>query len=146
MYICEHFKLQELVSPIVYQKYGQFAWNFFDSRFLQDIDLLRKKWGKPLVVNNWEKGGGYKQSGLRCNVDPLVKGKTEPYLSAHCLGRAVDIKPIKLVDCDDLFLCVLDNYKDFQVISRVENINVTGVYVHIDSMIPRAKNITIFNA
>ena len=115
MYRCEFFGIQELVSPIVYQRYGHFAWNFFDERTLQDLDLTREKWGKPLVINNWKNGGGYTQSGLRCNVDPLVKGKTEPYLSAHCLGRGFDIKPVKLADCDDLFLCVLENYKHYQV-------------------------------
>ncbi len=144
MYICKHFKLQELVSPVVYKKYGSFAWNFFDDKTLQDLDLSRDFWGAALIVNNWERGGGYTQSGLRCNIDPLVKCKTVPYLSAHCLGRAFDIKPLKLADCDDLYLCLQENYKKFQALSRLENIVKTGTWVHFDSLIQRGRTITIF--
>lgn len=144
MYICEYFKLEELVSPVVFKTYGSFAWNFFDERTLRDLDLLRELWGKPLVINNWKNGGGYTQSGLRCNVDPIVKGKTKPYLSAHVLGRGFDVKPTKLTDCEDLFLCVIQNYKKFEVLSRLENFNSTGTWVHIDSLTPRGDKITIF--
>ena len=29
MYKCEHFKIQELVSKIVYDRFKDFAWSFF---------------------------------------------------------------------------------------------------------------------
>lgn len=144
MYICEHFHLTELVSPVVYKKYGSFAWNFFDDRMLRDLDLLRDLWGKPLVVNNWKNGGGYKQSGLRCNIDPIVYGKKEPYLSAHVLGRGFDVKPLKLADTSDLLLCVLENYKKFETLSRIEDYNKTGTWIHVDNMVSRGNNITVF--
>ena len=36
MYKCEHFKIQELVSKIVYDRFKDFAWSFFDENVLKD--------------------------------------------------------------------------------------------------------------
>lgn len=144
MYTCEYFNITELVSPVVYNRFGSFAWNFFDERMLEDLDLLRELWGKPLIINNWKNGGQYKESGLRCNVDSIVKAKTTPYLSAHTLGRGFDIKPQNLKDVPLLHECVIDNYKKFKVLSRIENLEATPTWVHVDSLIPRGKEITIF--
>lgn len=144
MYTCEYFNITELVSPAVYSRFGSFAWNFFDERMLEDLDLLRELWGKPLIINNWKGGGQYKESGLRCNVDSIVKAKTTPYLSAHTLGRGFDIKPQNLKDVPALHECVIDNYKKFKVLSRIENLKATPTWVHVDSLTARGKEITIF--
>ena len=45
IYKCKHFKIQELVSPQVYQRYGEFAWIFFSNNLKQDFDTIREYHG-----------------------------------------------------------------------------------------------------
>lgn len=87
----DNFDLQELVCPDVYQKYGVFAWNFFDPRLLLTLDRIRTKINKRIFVNTWVDGGNLTQRGLRCLLCPIVKGKYNTmYESAHLLGMGVD--------------------------------------------------------
>lgn len=144
LYRPQYFKLYELVSPNIYHQFKEFAWNFLDVGLLQDIDLLREKWGKPLIINNWYKGGQYRESGMRCNIDNIVKNKTTAYCSGHVLGKAYDIKPQKMSDLTDLYLCTIDNYDNFQSLSRLENIIKTPTWQHIDCLQPRNTQILIF--
>ena len=73
MYKCKYFKLQELVCPDVYKQYGEKAWEFFDESFLKDLDLVRELLGVPIIINNWNTEGQYKESGLRCDLCNEVK-------------------------------------------------------------------------
>jgi hypothetical protein len=86
-----YFDLQELVCPDVFNKFGDFAWNFLDPRLLLTLDRIRAKLNKGIIVNNWSEGGSYDQRGLRCLLCPIVKAKYDSlYMSAHLLGKAVD--------------------------------------------------------
>ena len=89
MYKCKHFKIQELVSPIVYSQWGDKAWMFFDEDVLQDLDTIRETYGSPIIINDWAKG--LKQCGLRSNMDEMVKSKKTLYLSAHTMGKGFDL-------------------------------------------------------
>jgi hypothetical protein len=96
MYICKHFKIQELVSKQVYNyfttKYGAlFCWRFFQEQILRELDKIRDYHGQAITINNWNRGGSLSQCGLRANVDPLVKAKSTPYCSGHTLGIAFDL-------------------------------------------------------
>lgn len=144
MYRCKYFSLQELVSPAVYNTFGVFAWNFLDERLLKDIDLLRELWGKPLIINTWSWGGGYKESGFRCNTDSIVKSKTRPYCSGHTLGRAFDIKPENINDCKDLYKFIQLNFHKFGSISRLEDCKSAPTWCHIDNLDDRGTCIKIF--
>ena len=73
MYKCEHFGIKELVSPIVFDKWGEQAWMFFETNTLKDLDLIRETYGHPIIINNWS--NGLKQCGLRSNMDEMVKNK-----------------------------------------------------------------------
>lgn len=87
----KYFKIEELVCRHVYEKFGDKAWMFIDSRLVETLNLLREKiLGVPMIINTWKDGGGYSQRGLRCNRCQLVREKTAPYLSAHVLGKGVD--------------------------------------------------------
>lgn len=144
LYYPEYFTLQELVSPIIYKTYGSFAWNFFNPDMLEDLDTLRKLWKRPLIINNWHKGGSYKESGLRCNIDSIVKSKTKPYMSGHVLGRAFDIKSLRVTRCEDLYLMIIDEYRNFKTISRIEDIKNAPTWCHVDNLIERKEFIHIF--
>lgn len=143
-YKCKYFKIQELVSPGVYNKYGEKAWEFFNPLILKDLDYLRELFGVPITINNWCYGGGYKESGLRANKDNIVKEKNDYYLSAHCLGNAFDIK-VKNHTPKQIFDIILKNQKDLNI-TRIEDIETTGKlgYVHIDITNINHKGLYIF--
>lgn len=131
MYKCEHFGIKELVSPIVYDKWGEQSWMFFSADTLKDLDYIRKTYGHPIIINNWNTG--LKQCGLRSNMDELVKSKKTLYLSAHTMGKGFDLHCFyghnnKLWQhCYSLILC--GKLKTFK---RLENIKDTNGWVHID--------------
>ena len=133
MHKCKHFKIQELVSPIVYSQWGDKAWMFFDEDFLKDLDTIREHWDRAIIVNNWAKGGNLKQCGLRSNLDDLVKNKKTLYLSAHCMGKAVDMHDTKGSN-KALFNLVynLIEQKRLKKIKRLENLVNTPTWVHAD--------------
>ena len=84
MYKCEHFKIQELVPPQVYNDRGDLAWELLDDRALRTIDCLRADYG-TCIINNWSYGGERMWSGLRTVESPYYS----PY-SQHSFGRAFD--------------------------------------------------------
>jgi len=99
MYRCKHFLIQELVSEAVFNKYGSFAWNFFDPRLLETMDFICELFGSSakITINNWltEKNPKYifDERGLRENTCPMMRDKTKKgliYLSGHPLGKAFD--------------------------------------------------------
>jgi len=144
MYKSKWFTLKELVSPAVYQKFGDFAWNFLDKGMLKDNDLLRDLWGKALFINTWGFGGQYKESGFRCNTDSIVKAKKIPYCSAHVLGRGFDIKPELIEDVPKLYELIKLNFHKFSTVSRMENIKCTPTWIHWDNLEDRSNKIIIF--
>ena len=84
----KYFKIQELVCPDVYKRFGESAWRFLDTNLLHGLLLIRRDILKtPITVNN---GSSFTQRGLRCNRCQLVRTKTTPYLSAHVLGKGID--------------------------------------------------------
>ena len=86
----KYFDIRELVDQKVYDMHGQRAFRFFDPNLLYALDTIRGILGKKITVNDWMWFGNFSQRGLRHNQSPLVRKKVAPYLSAHCLGRAVD--------------------------------------------------------
>ena len=90
----QYFDLREVVSKQVYERYGQQAWQFFDTRLLAVVVWLRKSMGIPLVCNNWASGGKFDERGFRSNLDPLVSEKTKKgslYCSSHSRGQGIDL-------------------------------------------------------
>lgn len=137
MYKCKYFKIQELVSPIVYNSWGEQAWMFFDAETLKELDLIRETYGSPIIINNWLFGGDLKQCGLRSNVDeiPMTKTKNKKlYLSAHCMGKAFDLH-CKKGNHKALFdmLYNMINTGRLKQFKRLENFASTKTWVHIDS-------------
>lgn len=140
IYRCAYFGLKELVSPVVYQRWGEKAWMFFGENTLQDLDNIRNSWKSPIIINNWFNGGNLKQCGLRSNLDQIPYNSTmkkELYLSAHCMGKAFDLHD-KLGRNKQLFehvysLIYAGKLKTFK---RLENWNATstsGGWVHVDT-------------
>lgn len=136
IYKCEHFGIKELVSPIVYNKWGEQAWMFFNESTLRSLDLIRESYNAPIIINNWVSGGTLKQCGLRSNLDEIPLGKTKQnglYLSAHCLGKGFDLHD-KYGHNKKLWQhCYqLELSGKAGTFTRIENLSLTPTWVHID--------------
>ena len=138
---CKHFKIYELVSEIVYNKYGETAWQFFDDRLLETLDAIREHFGKGMTINNWywkklnnDEDNVLDERGYRCNLDYLVWSKTKknvPYCSQHMHGRAVDFN-ISKMSSNDVYDEIIRNRHKFPYIRRIENKKDATSWTHID--------------
>lgn len=109
--IQDYFKIEELVCPHVYDKFGLYAWQFFDPRLLDTLLVIREKIAKPIYVNDWDMGGNFTQRGFRCNICPLVKEKTvleKLYVTAHSQGMGVDFD-VKGMSAEEVRKWIKDN-------------------------------------
>lgn len=85
--IKKFFDIDELVCNHTLAKWGENAWQFLDTDFLHCLLVIRRDiLQQPMYCN----GSSQHQRGLRCNMCPMVKGKTAVYLSSHLLGKAGD--------------------------------------------------------
>lgn len=83
----EYFQISELVCEHTHSKWGERAWQFLDTNYLECLLIIRRDiLKKPMVCNTRQQN----QRGLRCNLCPLVFEKTGVYLSSHILGKAGD--------------------------------------------------------
>lgn len=133
MYKCKFFNIKELVSPIVYERWKEQAWMFFDEDVLRELDYIRETYNNPIIINNWYVGGNLKQCGLRSNLDDLVKKQKTLYLSAHCMGKGFDLHCTKGFHkklFDHIYNLIKN--KKLKKFKRLENFNNTLTWVHCD--------------
>lgn len=131
----KHFTLAELVDPWFIMHCEEDAcWDMIDENALRAIDALRDKFG-PLRIN----GQGYTESGLR-----RPDTKTGAKFSMHKVGKAFDIKP-----CDHtmtvrmMYNWIMANQAEAYAmgIRRVEDIQYTPTWLHIDSKYTGKENV-----
>lgn len=142
----KYFQIQELVCPHCYYKFGESSWQFISTELLSTLYVLRTKiFNKPITVNTWKAGGQFSQRGLRCNMCQLVKSKNSIYLSAHCLGKAIDFN-VKDLDSNTVNNIVRQNAELFEYPIRLEA-NTDG-WSHCDCYVPynSKEKIVIFTA
>ncbi|MCR5261955.1 MAG: hypothetical protein K6C94_08985 [Candidatus Gastranaerophilales bacterium] len=133
IYQCKYFKLQELVSPLVFNRYGEFAWAFFDENILRDLDLIRQNFGSGIVINSWLFGGSTTQCGFRSNMDKMVKDKKNLYCSPHTMGKAFDLHGFDNVKLFNLIKQMIKT-DELKAIKRLETrSNTHDNWVHADS-------------
>ena len=133
--IKDYFIIQELVDPTVYNKYGEMAWKFIDTRLLECLLIIRQELDSPISINNWFYGGNFTQRGLRHNMSPLVASKDRLYLSAHIFGKAVDFDVSGMTSVE-VRKWIVDNPQKFPHKIRLER-NLGGKpigWVHLDIM------------
>ena len=91
--ISAYFKIQELVCPHIFSKWGEASWQFLDTAFLETLLVIRRDIIRlPMLCNT----GNLTQRGIRCNRCQLVIEKSGSYLSAHILGKAGDFTVVGL--------------------------------------------------
>lgn len=151
MYKTTHFKLQELVSKQVFDKYGEKAWEFFDEKLLITLDwiwdtLVKENNQPPVIeINNWMFDGNAQQKGFRSNLEPMVAkytGQNTLYCSQHMMGRAVDMD-IKHMLASEFRIWALQHINEFPYPVWIEDdVN----WVHIDTRQSDKPRVYLFKA
>lgn len=124
-YRTTYFDLRELVTPEIHTARGSAAWELLDPRALRVLDQLREKFG-PTIVNNWHKGGAYRESGLRPSDT-----KTGARYSQHKTGRAFDCKFMDTTP-QAVYAYVREHTGEFPEITVLEDIEFTPTWLHFD--------------
>jgi len=148
--ISRYFDIRELVSKAVYDKETTGAWRLFDPRLLETLLVLRRDILRvPLVCNNWRSGGELQQRGFRENTCQIVRDKTDfdvLYISAHVLGKAVDLSSPQM-DANTMRKEIQKQADKLPYPVRVEGAKGASSWLHIDvatSHLQREK-VLIFN-
>lgn len=125
-YKCKYFKIQELIDPATYNKWGERAWMFFNPHVLYSLDMIREHFQVSVTVNNWLFGGKFTMRGLRPPTSTVgaIYGQ-------HRFGNAIDCdvknKPAEEVRQEIL---KLKNNDRFQYITCLE---ADVAWVHFDT-------------
>lgn len=143
--VSRYFDIKELVCPHIYDKFREYAWQFFDPRLLDVLLVIRENINSPIIVNNWSSGGDLSQRGYRCNLCSIPKEKTsleKLYMSAHCQGMAIDFN-VNGMSVEDVHKWINDNKILLPHPIRLEEFD--GVNrVHIDTRSDGMHAITYF--
>lgn len=140
----KNFKVQELVSPAVYDLLGDDAIRLLDSAFLTDVDkfitdVKKDLKVKSVTVNDWLWKGNYTQSGYR-EFKTTVGAKK----SSHKSGLAVDLK-FKGATNKDCYDYLLKNQHRYPRIRRIETLEATPTWLHVDGVQTNKDEIHVFN-
>lgn len=138
-----YFGIKELVCPHVYEIWGENAWQFLDERMLKNLEWIRERIGKPIIVNNWATGGQYSQRGLRCTRCILVIEKVDlrkVYLSAHIQGKAVDFNVVGMT-AEEVRDWIIEHADELPYPVRLER-DVT--WVHMDTRVCSYEKVELF--
>lgn len=128
LYKPKNFSITELVGPEIYEYHGDhFSWFLLDQTALKVLQALREEFG-PCVVNNWNSGGQFKESGLRERTT-----KTGAKNSAHKFGMAFDCK-FKNYSADEVRKAVLENEQKWLNLgmTRIEDGAYSPTWLHFD--------------
>jgi|AntDeeMinimDraft_6_1070357.scaffolds.fasta_scaffold18276_1 hypothetical protein len=125
-YRCKHFRVEELVPPRVFNRWGIQSWWFIDQELCQTIDEIRELFGTPITINNWLWGGNFSQSGYRDDSSEYYNE-----FSAHSFGKAADMK-IRNIQSDVAIQMIIDWKKEgkLKYLTRIEL--ATDGWVHVD--------------
>lgn len=137
-----YFALTELVGHDVAAKYGDLAWAFIDPRLLEVLLWLREGLNIPLVCNT----ASLQQRGLRTNMSPLVQEKTKAgkmYLSAHCLGKGIDLSSGKM-SARDMRKWIRKHIDECPHAIRLEGDKSAPTWIHVDVMNITDNKLVIF--
>lgn len=143
MDIKKYFGIKELVCPHVYEIWGENAWQFLDDRMLKNLEWIRERIGKPIIVNNWATGGQYSQRGLRCTRCVLVIEKVDlrkVYLSAHIQGKAVDFHVVGMT-AEEVRDWIIEHADELPYPARLER-DVS--WVHMDTRVCSYEKVELF--
>ena len=129
----KNFDIRELVCPHCYDRFGDNSWQFLSTELLSTLYVLRYIiFNLPITINTWKDGGVFSQRGLRCNICDIPSSKKNIYLSAHCLGNAIDFD-VKGYSAEQARNIIKNNISKFNYPIRME---LDTNWVHVDCYQP----------
>ncbi len=135
MKVSKNFSLQEFVSPLIFEQYGEKALWFIDDRIVESAQALRDNLDVPLTINNCAYGGNRYMSGFRTQKMSIYR----PF-SQHSFGRAVDIISPEIT-AEKMRKHILQNQDLYPHITTLEG-NVS--WLHMDCRNRTEKGIQVF--
>lgn len=125
--ISENFYLDEYIHPAIYRRFGRNSKVYLSKDLVDLVQVIREKYGKPIYINTWMKGGALKNSGLRDYKNPLG-GRLNR--SRHYYGLCADLHA---EDIKELQLHVLDNaeYYHSKGLRVIEEYLFTPTWLHV---------------
>lgn len=139
MFISKSFDLRELVHPEIIQAHGDRSANFISVFLLITLEAIKENTDDIITVNNWMWGGTRDSAGLRPDGDP-----DGARLSTHKFGNTADPRP-KNQTPQELYYHILNNQDKYPHVIRMENIEHTPTWVHVETGEKRDGDIIIFN-
>lgn len=140
MKISEHFDIRELVHPDIYNHpaIGPRCVDFIHPNAKYMLEDLRELFG-PITINDWLYGGQYVDSGLR-----LPDGSVGARFSAHRFGCGFDLK-FSNATPGDVYYHILNNQNKYPFIVRMEAIDRTPGWLHVEFGGKRSGEIEVFH-
>lgn len=140
----DNFRVEELVSPAVFELLGEHAINLLDKEFIRDVDRLVTDLKadlnvKSATVNNWLWKGHRVASGFREQGTSVGAPR-----SAHRRGLAVDMQ-FKGASVADCYTYLLNNQSKYPKIRRIESLVFTPTWLHVDGVDTGRPEIHVFN-
>jgi hypothetical protein len=121
----KHFEIYELVPKHIYEKFGEFAWNFIDDRLIQSIDAIKEQFPKgAMYINNYKWGLDRNWSGFR-----TPEFKYYSPTSQHSHGRAADCI-FTQYSVDEVREYIINNHSS--KFSLIKGIEKDISWLHID--------------
>jgi hypothetical protein len=141
---CKHFVIQELVPPEIYKELGENAWSLISDKWAVILDTLREHFDKPIIINNWHKGGTYKYRGLRPKGCGVGKETSQHYIKPL---TASDFDVVGLSD-KEVKVEILKNGKKFfdLGVRRMESDADAPTWCHLDCKETGKSVIHVFRA
>ena len=137
IYVPKYFTIEEIFPRSIASRLpSEYLWSLMDEKILQAADAIREYVGRRMFVNYY----GMQCRGFRdCNECANVGGK----LSAHRVGKAIDFN-IEDMPTEEVYEMVLRKSNLWKGVRRIENIEKTPTWIHIDSKEHNEENIKIF--
>jgi hypothetical protein len=132
------FELYELVPPEIFHGLGERGWELLDARALLALQAIRDRFG-AIVVNNWQAGGSFSESGLR-----TAASLTGAKYSQHRYGRAFDCKCESATPAE-IAAYILAHPEEFPQLTCLENPKATVTWLHIDTRNHQREGVWIVN-
>lgn len=143
--IKDFFSIEELVHPDYLKKPGVTAdtmWVRLRPEAITAMLRLRLDLDSPITVNNWHKGGSYKDSGLRIMTNPSSKSAS---VSMHYFAGAFDLKFSSPEMRSKALALIKKNFRRYGI-TAIENPSDTPTWIHIDFRVVRdTKTLHIIN-
>lgn len=123
-----YFDLEEFVPPQIFKLFGKDSIWYIDPKIVELATAYRMFFNKPVVINNWHKGGTYSYRGYR---PPRVNVGAE--YSQHKSGRAFDCTIGKMTE-KQMFDTIKENFSYFKEfgLTTMEDYRFTDGWIHSD--------------